>query len=317
MRNDTFSVMPRMRVIVDNDFAGDPDDLFQMAHHLLSRSVEIRGIIGSHLRAGDPWDRTGHSAQEAVARIQGLLRIMEMEDSVPVFLGAETALLDPRGPLESDAAKAIVAEAMSESELPLFVVCGGGLTDLASALMMEPKIARRMTVVWIGGEEYPELALRPPRIKGPEYNLHIDIPAAQYVFGETDVPIWQVPRNTYRQALVSFAELESSVLPFGALGRFLWSAIKEVADNCALLGANLGEAYVLGDSPLVLLTALQTPFEADPASSDYVLHPRLAIKPDGSYGEPTIYGNIRVYTRIDCRLLFSDFLAKLELFALR
>ena len=43
---------PRMRVIIDNDFSGDPDGLFQLAHHLLSPSVEIRGIIGSHLKAG-------------------------------------------------------------------------------------------------------------------------------------------------------------------------------------------------------------------------------------------------------------------------
>jgi inosine-uridine nucleoside N-ribohydrolase len=304
-----------MRVLVDNDFSGDPDDLFQMSHHLLSPSVEIRGIIGSHLRADDDWDRTGNSAPDAVARAKELLRVMHMEGRTPVFLGAETALIDPREPIVSEAAKAIVAEAMRESALPLYLVCGAGLTDLASALMMEPRIARCMTVVWIGGEEYPDLALQPPGMKDPEYNLRIDIPAAQYVFGETDVPIWQVPRNAYRQAIVSFAEIEDSVRPSGELGRFLFDAIKEVVERCAAMGANLGETYVLGDSPLVLLTALQTSFEADPASSDYVLHPRLGIKADGSYSNPTEHRNIRVYTRIDSRLLFSDFFAKLRRFA--
>ena len=34
------------RVIVDNDFAGDPDGLFQLAHHLLCTSVDIPIIIG-------------------------------------------------------------------------------------------------------------------------------------------------------------------------------------------------------------------------------------------------------------------------------
>lgn len=29
-------VRPRSRVIVDNGFSGDPDDLVQLAHHLLS-----------------------------------------------------------------------------------------------------------------------------------------------------------------------------------------------------------------------------------------------------------------------------------------
>jgi hypothetical protein len=29
-------VKPRMRVIIDNDFGGDPDGLFELVHHLLS-----------------------------------------------------------------------------------------------------------------------------------------------------------------------------------------------------------------------------------------------------------------------------------------
>jgi hypothetical protein len=51
-------VTPRMRVIVDNDFSGDPDGLFQLTHILLSPSVEIRAIIGSHLKAGDGFDNS-------------------------------------------------------------------------------------------------------------------------------------------------------------------------------------------------------------------------------------------------------------------
>src|SRR5690625_5884084 len=40
----------RTRVIIDNDFSGDPDDLYQLVHHLLSPTVDIRAVIGSHLR---------------------------------------------------------------------------------------------------------------------------------------------------------------------------------------------------------------------------------------------------------------------------
>ena len=50
------SFLPRMRVMVDNDFGGDPDGLFQLVHQILSPSVEIRGIIGSHLKPGDFFD---------------------------------------------------------------------------------------------------------------------------------------------------------------------------------------------------------------------------------------------------------------------
>lgn len=48
------NIVPRMRVIVDNDFSGDPDGLFQLVHLLLSPSVEVRALIGSRLGDYDP-----------------------------------------------------------------------------------------------------------------------------------------------------------------------------------------------------------------------------------------------------------------------
>ena len=53
---------PAVRVIVDNDFAGDPDDLVQLAHHLMCPSVTVRAVISSHLRPGDGFDPGPHSA---------------------------------------------------------------------------------------------------------------------------------------------------------------------------------------------------------------------------------------------------------------
>ena len=39
------AVKPRMRIIIDNDFGGDPDGLFQLVHQVLSPSVEIDDIV--------------------------------------------------------------------------------------------------------------------------------------------------------------------------------------------------------------------------------------------------------------------------------
>lgn len=315
-------VKPRMRVIIDNDFAGDPDDLFQLAHHLMSGSTDIRLIIGSHLRPDDPLDSSGHSSANAVLRAKSLLRAMGLEGKVPVYEGAPRALADPLTPLPSAASKAIVDEAMrSDTDLPLFLVCGGGLTDAASALLLEPRIAERLTLIWIGGGEYPDLANPVPGPARVEYNLNIDIEAASTVFGASSVPLWQVPRDAYRQCLVSYAELERRVSPCGEVGRFLMEALRSVSESAASHGMNLGETYVLGDSPLVLLTALQCSFQADPSSSAYVLKQRPTILSDGSYcdvsGRRATFdrGAIRVYTRIDTRLMFEDFFSKLESFA--
>src|SRR6478609_9575096 len=152
-------VKPRMRVIIDNDFGGDPDGLFELVHHLLSPSVEIRAIIGSHLRTGDGFDPSKETATHAKQKIEEVLSIMNMSTKYPVYQGSNSPLENDSVPQQSDAANAIIKEAMrDDTKLPLYVVCGAGLTDLASAYLSEPKIASRLTLIWIGGREYSGLA---------------------------------------------------------------------------------------------------------------------------------------------------------------
>ena len=69
---------------------------------------------------------------------------------------------------------------------------------------------------------------------------------------------------------------------------------------------------MLGDSPLVTMTALQASFQPDPASSDYITRPTPRIADDGSYVARADGRPMRVYTRIDMRLTFADMVAKLR-----
>ena len=74
----------RMRVIIDNDFSGDPDGLFQLAHHLLSPSVEICGIIGSPLTPEAGFDNGGNSAEKACQKARELMTLMKVGQDIPV-----------------------------------------------------------------------------------------------------------------------------------------------------------------------------------------------------------------------------------------
>lgn len=300
-------MIPRYRVMIDNDFSGDPDDLFQLAHHLLSPSVEICGVIGSHLAPGDFLDPSGQSAENAVKAVNELLEIMGLSGRIPVFQGAPNGLADPTTPIKSEASLAIIAEAMKTADTKLFMACGAGLTDLASALIMRPEIADRMTLVWIGGPEYPDLTSPPYVTSGVEYNLNIDIHAARYVFNETNIPIWQVPRNVYRQCMVSLAELKERVESQGKLGHYLYHSLDRVFETTGISA----ETYVLGDQPLVLLTTLQTFYEADAASCESVYHDRPYLDREGRYREGDGGRQIRVFNKIDTRLMFEDLYAKL------
>ncbi|WP_281299261.1 nucleoside hydrolase [Flavobacterium limnophilum] len=305
------TVKPRIRVIIDNDFGGDPDGLFQLAHHILSPSVEIKGIIGSQHYKGGFYGSPG-TATYACDQVNELLSTMQLTGKIPVFEGGANGLLDIKTPIPSEGAKAIIKEAMREdTKMPLYVVCGAGLTNIASAYLMEPRIAKKIILVWIGGPEYQGLAIPPPKGQKLEYNLGIDVKACQVIFNVSDIPIWQVPRDAYRQALYSYPELVYKIKSNGITGKYI---VEKLEDLMKRAKRSLGEAYVLGDSPLVLLTALQTSWETDPASCKYVMKSAPGISDSGLYEETSEGRKIRVYTNLDTRLMLEDFVAKLALF---
>lgn len=79
----------------------------------------------------------------------------------------------------------------STTARPLYIGMQGAITDLACAILMEPRICERMTCIWIGGADYPE--------GGEEFNLMSDINAANVVLSSS-MPLWQVPTGTWTLA---------------------------------------------------------------------------------------------------------------------
>jgi purine nucleosidase len=296
---------PRYRVILDNDFGGDPDGLIQLAHQLLSSSTEIKAIIGS---AHDPMGFSqGNRTGSAVEEINKLLSVMGLEGRYAVYEGSNEEM-NVNTPADSKGARAIIAEAMrTDTKLPLYVLCGASLTTVASAYLIEPAIADKLTIIWIGGQGYNDMT------SNPEYNLNISIPAAQVIFNKSTFPLWQVTRDAYRQAIMSVAEMTMKVAAQGELGSYLTDKITGIMAQLSPYGFN-AETYVLGDSPLVLLSALQAYFDPEPSSCRYILRNAPVVSDNGLYKENPNGRQIRVYTDIDSRLMFDDFVAKLTLF---
>ena len=317
--DEPFTTGQRYSVVIDNDFMGDPDGLFQLAHHILSPSCDIKGIIGAHLGGnGRGFFSNLQGKDEAdmsVNKVNELLDVMGMKGQFKVVPGAATKMTDPTKPVESEGARLIVEEALKATpQRPLYVCVGGPLTDIASAWLMNPEIGKNIVLIWIGGQEYQETgAIVPPGYSMPEYNLNLSIAAGRTVFNQSDIRIWQIPRDVYRQCMYSMTELDVKVRPLGKLGAYLYDSLAGmmVGRN----GRSMGETYILGDSPLVLMTALQSNFETDPASSHYHDVTIPTIAEDGSYRYTHAGRQIRVYDRIDTRLMFSDMEAKIEAFS--
>jgi inosine-uridine nucleoside N-ribohydrolase len=263
-------------VILDNDWAGDPDGLVALAHHLLSPGNRVDLVTSTFL---NPVFGSFHGAARGAAMAEELIALIGTDARPPVVAGPEAALAD-RAP--GAAAEAIIDQARRDDDLHLFVVCGGPLTNVAEAVRLAPDIAGRLTLVWIGGAEED---------RGFEYNRDTDRAAADLVLATGDLPVWSFPLETYERCACSVAELEHDLRGSGAVGRWLW-------DRFVTLplpeGFPVGPTWALGDSPPVLVTALTD------ASSRFV-------RDDGSGVER------RRYTEVDLRLIVGDLLARLRL----
>jgi purine nucleosidase len=300
---------PRRRVLFLNDLSGDIDGLFAAVHAILSPSIDLRAMIGTG--TGTP----GETAEKSAALAREMLRLTGRTGRARVYEGAPGKLTAAGAAVRSAGTQAIIEEAMrSDTALPLFVAVGGGLTEVASALMIEPKIAERLTLVWIGGDAYPAGGTG-------EYNFGIDPLAAQFIFNETSVPIWQIPRSVYATCIVSDTELEAFVAPCGTIGAWLYAKIFELSEKLGKLKLNTGETWTLGDSPLVVLTALNdwVPSSFGPSFAyertgsslfDEVVAPHLNV--DGTFAPRPQGRKIRAYRSVDTRMMFDDFFAKLR-----
>lgn len=288
----------RIRMIVDTDCKNEADDQFALAHHLMTPMFEVKGIIAAHFEKGRP-DLRGKSMLASYEEINLMLDLMELKGEVPVLKGCPEALPDEHTPVESEGARFIVEEAMKEDPKPLFIALQGAITDLASALLMEPKIADRLTAVWIGGDKYPE--------GGDEFNLKQDIAAANVVFA-SGVEVWQVPKPVYKMMNISLAELQARVYPCGKVGRYLVEQMVALNDFCADYPWPHGETWCIGDQPTVGVLL------EDKERQNYTLWPAPRVREDCTYELRPDGKKIRVYDTIDARLTLEDFYAKLALF---
>ncbi|MGN1219514.1 MAG: nucleoside hydrolase [Candidatus Cryptobacteroides sp.] len=301
----------RTKVIVVNDLCGDADGLFATAHQLLCKSINVRGIIGTHLSPRGGFTNASNTAQASVDKANELLDIMGMSGKVKVATGACEKMMAPGKPQDSEGARLIIDEALQCSpEHPLYVLVGGPLTDIASALLINPEISKNIIIVWIGGQEYDFGHQKPwGGISDVEYNLNLSIAAGQMIFNDSDVRLWQVPRDAYRRCLYGMDEIKLKITPYGRLGEYLDASLGGVKRFAAK------EEYVLGDSPLVLLSSLQTFFEPDTASSDFVEVNAPYITDEGLYDFSRPGRKIRVYTTLDTSLMFRDMETKIQLLA--
>ena len=170
-------------VVLDTDAYNEIDDQFAIAYLLKSEGIRTHALYAApffNSNSTSPADGMARSYDE-IGKLLGL-----MGRDVPTYRGSTCYLPNEHTPVESAAARDLVERARAYSpEHPLYVVAIGAITNVASAILMDPCVAENTVVVWLGGHarHFCDTA---------EFNMVQDIAAARVVFC-CGVPLVQLP----------------------------------------------------------------------------------------------------------------------------
>lgn len=214
-------------VVLDTDAYNEVDDQFAISYMLKSKErLNTKAIYAAPFFNGNsvsPKDGMEKSYNE-------IFKILSLAgEKFDVFRGSEKYLDDENTPVISSAAEDLVQRAKNYSpEKPLYVVAIGAITNIASAILLNPDIIENIVVVWLGGH-----GLHYHNTK--EFNMYQDVAAARVVM-RSGVPFVQLPCvGVVDKFAVSKQELE-----------FWLKGKNPLADYLATNAIAAAEAYAKG-----------------------------------------------------------------------
>lgn len=221
------------KVILDTDIGDDVDDVFALALALTSPEIKVVGITSAW---GDTPLRT---------RMLERLLCETGRDDIPVHTGVVTKA-EPQFSQRAWASRGIsrsgadvsdgvefLLDQIRQSPGEITLIAIGPLTNIGAAIDQDAATFRQLKrVVLMGGSiyrGYNDLGYVPPHAPSAEYNIAMDVPAAQKLF-RSGVPIYMMP-------------LDSTQLKFDEVKRSLLASISTpLTDSLQVLTAQWGRA---------------------------------------------------------------------------
>lgn len=213
-------------MVLDTDTYNEIDDQFALTYALLSRpKLRLKAIYAAPFhneRSSGPADGMEKSYAEILRVLDRLGPEFAPAPEGFVFKGSRQYMPAAETPVESEAAQDLITRAMdtSRGDVPLYVAAIGAITNIASALLMEPRLVERIVIVWLGGN-----ALHWPTAS--EFNLGQDIYASQVIL-DSGVPLVLIPCIPVMTHLTTtLAEMREYVKGRGEIGDYLYSIFAE------------------------------------------------------------------------------------------
>ncbi len=200
--------------VLDTDAYNEIDDQYAIAYMIKSSErVNLKAIYAVPFSNPKSGYNPGKGMELSYNEIEKILSITK--NTTPVFRGSESFLKDEKTPVISEAGADLAKRAMEYSkEKPLYVVAIGAITNVASAILLNPEITEKIVVIWLGGHARHFSDTK-------EFNMYQDIASARVVMG-SGVPFIQLPcMGVVSEFRLSHAEIKEWLLKKSPLSDYL------------------------------------------------------------------------------------------------
>lgn len=333
----------KIEIVIDSDTKNEIDDQYAIAWALKEKDrLDLKAVyaapyshdcfkqlMGGSLNvengaAGITYaEKPGDGMLLSYEEIIKLFSLVGEDPNGKVFKGSENYMKDVHGAVESDAARDLIKKA-HETKDTLYVLAIGAITNVASAIILDPSIIEKICVVWLGGQ--------PTSFgHGLEFNLMQDYEAANVIF-ESGVPLILIPCMTVASMLtLTKDEVEKNLMGKNELANYLGENVLSAfssAQESSAMNLGLRMLYLRGrdDQPMEHLAQFPTKETAnsriiwDISTVATVINPswqcsRLVnapiVNPDISYSDKRCEHKIREVNFIFRDYVFGEMFAAL------
>lgn len=202
-------------LIIDADTANEVDDLFALVRALAEPTFDLRGITSAQFHTSPL--ATDSTVRESQQINEELLRLMDRRE-LPHPIGANEPLRNKTEPHISAASTFIVRQAMVMPEgKKLHVAVLGPCTNVASAILQEPRIVSKLHVHYLGFWHTPATNT----YNKVEFNSGNDTIAVNLLLDTPDLTLDVMTATTSQHLVFARPRVQSELESWGKLGKYL------------------------------------------------------------------------------------------------
>ena len=288
----------KVPVVIDTDTFNEIDDQYAVAYAILSPDrMDVEAVYAAPF-VNDRAKSAGEGMEKSYGEILRILKFLGRSSDGFAFRGSDSFLAETGKPVDSPAARDLIKRAMQPRPTPLYVLALGCPANVASAILLEPRIKERIVVVWLGGTPHQWPSAR-------EFNLNQDLPADRVLF-DSGVPLVQIPtKNVSEHLRTTVAELQRHLKGRSRLGDYLFDQFVEYEKTHTQgKGPNYPYSKVIWDISVIA-------WIVDPKSVPSELVASPILTGDFRWKQEPGRHQIRVATNLQRDLIFYDLFEKL------